>query len=83
MISERTLQRKLRREHTSFGAVLDEARRELAVRYVADERFGLVEVSYLLGFAQPSSFHRAFRRCIGTTPAAYRERTKPTGATKE
>ncbi len=51
---------------------MDEVRHELARRYMADERLALGEVAYLLGFSDPSAFHRAFKRWTGTTPAAAR-----------
>jgi len=71
-LSERSLQRRLEAEGTTFAALLDGVRKELALRYVADLRLALGEVAYLLGFAEPSPFHRAFRRWTGTTPAAAR-----------
>ncbi|NWG74088.1 MAG: AraC family transcriptional regulator [Rubrivivax sp.] len=71
-LSERSLQRRLDAEGTRFADLVDEVRRELALRYVADERLTLGEVAFLLGFAEPSPFHRAFRRWTGTTPAAAR-----------
>lgn len=71
-LSERSLQRRLDDEGTRFTELVDEVRRELALRYVADERLALGEVAYLLGFAEPSPFHRAFKRWTGTTPAAAR-----------
>lgn len=55
-----------------FAELLDQVRRELAQRYIADPRLALGEVAYLLGFAEPSPFHRAFRRWTGMTPAAAR-----------
>ena len=71
-LSERSLQRRLDEEGTRFAALVDEVRRELALRYIADDRLALGEVAYLLGFAEPSPFHRAFKRWTGTTPAAAR-----------
>ncbi|GAA4415770.1 hypothetical protein GCM10023089_36920 [Quisquiliibacterium transsilvanicum] len=71
-LSERSLQRRLDDEGTRFADLVDEVRRELAMRYIADERLALGEVAYLLGFAEPSPFHRAFKRWTGTTPAAAR-----------
>ena len=71
-LSERSLQRRLETEGTSFAQLVDEVRRELALRYIADERLALGEVAYLLGFAEPSPFHRAFKRWTGTTPTAVR-----------
>jgi len=71
-LSERSLQRRLDAEGTRFADLVDQVRRELALRYIADERLALGEVAYLLGFAEPSPFHRAFKRWTGMTPAAAR-----------
>lgn len=71
-LSERSLQRRLDNEGTRFVDLLDEVRRELALRYIADDQLALGEVAYLLGFAEPSPFHRAFKRWTGITPAAAR-----------
>ncbi len=71
-MSERSLQRRLDEEGTRFADLVDEVRRELALRYITDDRLALGEVAYLLGFAEPSPFHRAFKRWTGTTPAAAR-----------
>lgn len=71
-LSERSLQRRLDDQGTRFADLMDEVRRELAMRYIADEHLALGEVAYLLGFSDPSSFHRAFKRWTGMTPAAAR-----------
>jgi AraC-like DNA-binding protein len=72
-LSARTLQRRLRSEGTSVAELLAELRRELAARYLEEER-DVSEIAYLLGYASPSSFHRAFRAWFGTTPRAFRSR---------
>jgi AraC-like DNA-binding protein len=72
-MSSRTLSRRLEREGTTFGTVLDQLRRELATRYVGshdDIAFG--EIAFRLGFAHVEAFHRAFKRWTGTTPLTYR-----------
>ncbi len=71
-LSERSLQRRLRDEGTGFAPLLDAVRHELALRWVGEGRLALGEVAYLLGFSEPSAFHRAFRRWTGTTPQAMR-----------
>lgn len=73
-IAERTLQRRLHEEHTSFQQLLDEARRELARKYLAEERYALGEVADLLGFVDQSNFQRASRRWFGEPPGQYRRR---------
>jgi AraC-like DNA-binding protein len=74
-MSERTLRRRLEEEGTSFREVLDETRAHLARSYVADQRIPLSEVAFLLGFSEPSAFHRAFKRWTGTTPSTFRAKT--------
>ncbi|MDR2308556.1 MAG: AraC family transcriptional regulator [Paucimonas sp.] len=73
-LSQRTLQRRLQDEGTSFQALLDDTRRELAEQYLAQSGTTLLETAYLLGFADPSNFYRAFRRWFDTTPSEYRAR---------
>lgn len=69
----RTMQRRLAELDTSLAALVDEARASLARRYLADDRLAVGEIAFLLGFSDPSNFHRAFRRWTGVTPAAFRE----------
>lgn len=71
-MSPRSLQRRLREEGTTFAELLEELRRDLALRYLRDPRIGIAEVGFLLGFRDVTAFHRAFRRWTGTTPASYR-----------
>ncbi|MHA6493853.1 AraC family transcriptional regulator [Pseudomonas borbori] len=73
-LSQRTLQRRLQDEGTSFQHLLDDTRRELAEQYLAQPKLTLLEVAYLLGFADPSNFFRAFRRWFSITPSEYRAR---------
>jgi AraC-like DNA-binding protein len=73
-ISLRSMQRKLRDdEGTSFTDLLDGTRRELARHYVRETHRPLGEISYLLGFSEPSSFTRAFRRWTGVSPQKFRD----------
>jgi len=71
-LSPRTLQRRLGDEQATFATIVDCARRKLAERYLADNRLPLAEVGFLVGFADPSNFHRAFRRWTGVTPNTFR-----------
>lgn len=71
-VSTRTLQRRLEKEETSFGVLLDEARRVAAFEYLKDKRVSISDTAFLLGFSEPSTFYRAFKRWAGTTPADYR-----------
>lgn len=71
-VSPRTLQRRLADEGTSFKVLLDEARQELALRFIGERSLSIKEASYLLGFSEPGNFSRAFKRWTGTTPSSYR-----------
>jgi AraC-like DNA-binding protein len=70
-MSPRSLQRTLRVEGTSYQLLLDDVRRELAVRHLAVRGTSAAEVAFLTGFSEPSAFSRAFRRWTGSTPGAY------------
>ncbi len=71
-MSLRTLQRKLREEGTSYKELLEETRRELANQYLRQACLSVSEVTYLLGFSEPSNFTRAFKRWTGRTPSEFR-----------
>jgi AraC-like DNA-binding protein len=72
-MSVRNLQRRLQQEGSSFKQLLDETRRELAVQYVRQNHRPIGEITYLLGFSEPSNFTRAFRRWTGYSPHVFRE----------
>ena len=71
-VSNRTLQRKLKDEGTSFIDLLQDTRLQLAQKYLAQPQRSIVEIAYLLGFSEPSTFSRAFKRWTGQAPADYR-----------
>ena len=73
-LSRRTLQRRLKAEKTSFQKVLQEARAELAVRYLSDRRLKALEVAMLLGYNNFSSFTTAFKSWYDMPPAEYRQK---------
>jgi AraC-like DNA-binding protein len=72
-MSERTLQRRLEDEGTSFHQLLDDTRRELAQQHLGRLQLSIVQAAYLLGFADQRSFFRACRRWFGQAPGEYRE----------
>jgi AraC-like DNA-binding protein len=67
-VSERTLRRRLKDEGTSLTALLDELRRELAVRYLEERAMTLDAIAFELGFADARAFRRAFKRWTGRAP---------------
>ena len=72
-VSRRSLQRRLSEEGTSWLDVLNSARMRLAKHYLKHTNLSAAEVSFLLGFEDPNSFFRAFRRWTDATPEAWRE----------
>jgi AraC-like DNA-binding protein len=70
-ITPRTLQRRLSGEGVSLRSLIDEARREQALRHVSRAGRPFAEIAELLGFDDVTSFHRAFRRWTGVTPGQY------------
>ena len=71
-LSGRTLQRKLQERGTTHQELLDQMRKELAVRYLREPEMAICEVAYLLGFSESSALHRAFKRWTGKTPSEFR-----------
>ena len=71
-MSERTLQRRLEQEATSFLQLLDDTRRELAEQYLGRLHLSLGQAAYLLGFADQTSFFRACKRWFDLSPGQYR-----------
>lgn len=73
-LSEATLQQRLAHRSTSFQALLDDTRRELACNYIRQPALSVTEITYLLGFTDQSNFNRAFKRWTGQSPSAFRKR---------
>ncbi|MBX3134526.1 MAG: AraC family transcriptional regulator [Gemmatimonadaceae bacterium] len=71
-MSVRTMQRRLAAEGTTFAALVEAMRRERAEFLLSDPRLTASEVAFLLGFSEPASFFRAFRRWTGEPPQRWR-----------
>ena len=71
-ISQPTLQSRLAQHNTSFLALLDFVRRELAISYLRQPSLSMTEITYLLGFSNGSNFTRAFNRWEGMSPTRFR-----------
>jgi AraC-like DNA-binding protein len=79
-MSVRTLQRRLDDHGVVFRDLVQEVRRELAERYLAEKSANLTEVAFLLGYSELSTFDRAFRRWTGSTPVAARRMLRAAAA---
>ena len=71
-MSSRTLQRRLSDAGLVYQEVADATRKQLAARLLEREGVSLAEVAFLTGYAEQSTFSRAFKRWFGETPANYR-----------
>lgn len=79
-LSERTLRRRLEDEGVSFQSLLDDVRVSVARQHLSQAQLSVGEVAYLLGFSEPSAFHRAFKRWTGQSPSAFRQRHESVAA---
>ena len=71
-MSERTLERRLAQEGTSFMEILQQLKSEMAVRYIEDPGVPISRIAWLLGFEEVSSFSHAFKRWTGKSPRQMR-----------
>lgn len=72
-LSERTLQRRITKDGSTFRNILSDARREMGRRLLADPGTDIDEVACLLGYQDTASFYRAFREWEGMPPNRWRE----------
>jgi AraC-like DNA-binding protein len=71
-VSPRSLQRRLKEEGTTFAEILDDLRHRMAMYLLRDQHLAVYEVAFLLGYSEPSTFFRAFRRWESKSPREYR-----------
>jgi AraC-like DNA-binding protein len=79
-MSRRSLQRRLAEAEATYQSLVDETRRDMALRYLADPDKSATDIAFLLGYSQQSAFTRAFRRWTGNSPSAYRSSKAPATA---
>lgn len=71
-VSRATLQRRLAVHDLSYSELSDNIRREMAFELLAGDA-SLIEITFLLGYSEPSAFYHAFKRWTGTSPQRYRK----------
>ena len=71
-ITPQTLRRRLQDEGQGYQAIKDDLRRDIAIEYLARPDLTLIDIANLLGFSEPSTFHRAFKKWTGVAPGEYR-----------
>ncbi|MGZ5078240.1 MAG: AraC family transcriptional regulator [Usitatibacter sp.] len=78
-LSPRTLHRHLHDEGSSFRAIKDGARREIALARLEKSRSSIAQIAAELGYSEPSAFFRAFQGWTGEAPSAHRKRHRGVG----
>ena len=73
-LTPRTLNRRLEAEGSSFRAIKDALRRDIALSRIAKSTQPVATLAADLGYADPSAFYRAFVGWTGVSPSAYRRR---------
>lgn len=73
-VSRRTLQRRLTARDCSFKQLLQNLREELSAHYLDDDRLGITEIAFLLGYSDQASFSNAFRSWRKSSPSEYRSK---------
>lgn len=77
-VSSRTLRRRLAEEGTSYQCLVDDWRRQMASQYLRTTSLPVQQIAYLLGYADPANFGRAFRRQQGIAPQQFRDQQHTT-----
>ena len=78
-MTPRTLMRRLEADGTSFQAIKDALRRDIAIRNLQADRMSIEAIAQDLGFSSAANFHKAFQRWTGHTPSVYRRRRADVG----
>ncbi|MGK0361789.1 MAG: AraC-like DNA-binding protein, partial [Bradymonadia bacterium] len=76
-ITARTVQRRLKEADTTFRALSKTVRMDRAADLVQAGQLSLAEIAFEVGFSEPSTFCRAFRKAFGQTPTEYRSDQAP------
>lgn len=71
-LSPRTLTRRLEEEGSSFRAIKDATRRDIAFARLTKTRQPIAQLAADLGYSDPSAFYRAFVSWSGVSPERYR-----------
>ena len=71
-MTPRTLIRKLEADGTTFQAIKDALRRDIAIRHLQAGQHSVEAIAHEVGFSSAANFHKAFQRWTGNTPSSYR-----------
>lgn len=79
-IAEATMRRKLKREGETYQSIKDALRRDMAIAALQKGERTIADIAVDVGFAEPSAFHRAFRKWTGARPTDYRPLPRAQGS---
>lgn len=71
-LHRRTLQRRLLDSGATYAGILEQQRRDLAMRYLDQPQMQIGQIAALLGYADQTAFNKAFRRWFATSPREFR-----------
>ncbi len=73
-LSVRALQQHLKLEGTSYRQILQSSRKDLAIHYLSNSKQSMVNIAFLIGFADLASFSKNFKKWTGLSPTEYRNK---------
>jgi AraC-like DNA-binding protein len=68
-VSDRSFQRRLQQDGGTYRSLAAEMKKELAVNLLQNTDATVYAISEVLGYTEPSAFHRAFKSWTQTSPA--------------
>ena len=71
-MSIRSLQSRLSEEGVTYRQLIEDIRKDLALMYLKEKNLSIEDITYLLGFSEPSIFRKKFKKWMGVTPGSYR-----------
>lgn len=71
-VAEATMRRRLKQEGYTYQSIKDDLRRDIAIGELQTTARSIADIAAAVGFAEPSAFHRAFRKWTGMRPTDYR-----------
>lgn len=77
-MSARSLRRRLEDESTSFHDIVDDIRKELALRLIATTDMSTESIADMIGYGDAANFRHAFKRWTGESPRPFRQRNSST-----
>ena len=75
-VTTRTLQRRLKKENTSYVSIRESIRFKQAQLYLTETTINIDEIASRLGFSEPTNFYHAFKRWAAISPGEYRRANK-------